>query len=216
MPIWELLFSLAFHFATVPWLYGRLTLPRLLAAHATERPTLPEDDVSTSLRTSYYRREFDPLQARLVLRAYNRLPHIREHIAQLVQTYVHGLEGSTIATFLPGKYDAGALLRFPIAFPTQDRATVLRLALRRGLYLETNYEVPLPDPSEQAQFPNALWAAKNLLLLPLYRAFSREQARRLVVQLREIEVELAERKDLGSIRHPCVSTSDLPIGAQGE
>ena len=72
---------------------------------------------------------------------------------------------------------------------------ILRRALRRGLYLETNYERPLAPKPEQANFPNACWAAENVVLLPLYRRLSLEAAEsiaRRVVRISE------EARDVGT------------------
>ena len=53
---------------------------------------------------------------------------------------------------------------------------MLRQALKRGLYLETNYAHPLPPEPDRARCPNAMWAAENLVLLPLYGRLSVDAA----------------------------------------
>jgi dTDP-4-amino-4,6-dideoxygalactose transaminase len=83
-------------------------------------------------------------------------------------------------TFVPAECDRGGLLRFPIAFPEGHRTKILRRALEQGLYLETNFVHPLPKASEHAAFPNAVWAAKELILLPLYTRLPVNAARQIV------------------------------------
>jgi dTDP-4-amino-4,6-dideoxygalactose transaminase len=90
--------------------------------------------------------------------------------------YRRTFASTPVRTFITGACDEKALLRFPIALPGIERGEILRRALRRGLYLETNYERPLVPKSEHANFPNACWAAENVVLLPLYRRLSLEAA----------------------------------------
>jgi dTDP-4-amino-4,6-dideoxygalactose transaminase len=78
------------------------------------------------------------------------------------------------------------LLRFPIAFSGKTRAAVLREALKRGIYLETEFEQPLPPPAEHSQYPNAVGTGHNLVLLPLYTALSLKDAQWLADQVNEI------------------------------
>jgi len=63
---------------------------------------------------------------------------------------------------------------------------VLRLALKRGLYLKTHWERPLPDESEWGRFPNAVWAARNIVMLPLYSRLPLKSAQSLACQLAEV------------------------------
>lgn len=189
IPLRELALALFYNIATHPWLYGRLTLPHILRKykHAQETPEL--DGSARAIETSFYTREFHPLQAGLVLHMMRRIDDIRRHISQLVSVYIDCFRNSSVATFISDRCDPSALLRFPIAFPGKDRAEILRLALRRGLYLETNYERPLPEPSAYSQFPNSVRAARDLVLLPLYTALSLEQARHIAVKVRDIGME---------------------------
>jgi dTDP-4-amino-4,6-dideoxygalactose transaminase len=189
MPIRDLVFALVYNVATIPWLYGRLTLPRLLReyvhndinANASTAPDISEQGNAT--RTVFYTREFHPYQAELVLRMLKRMDRIRQHTARLVSLYLDAFRNQQIATFLPPERDDAALLRFPISFYGKERADILRLALSRGLYLETNFEDLLPEKSEHGRFPNAVWAARNLVLLPLYTALSLRRAERLAQQV---------------------------------
>jgi dTDP-4-amino-4,6-dideoxygalactose transaminase len=90
--------------------------------------------------------------------------------------------------FITDACEEKALLRFPIVIPGIERGEILRRALRSGLYLETNYERHLVPKSQRAKFPNACWAADNVVLLPLYRRLSLEAAEsiaRRVVRISE-------------------------------
>ena len=66
------------------------------------------------------------------------------------------------------------------------RADVLRQALRRGLFLETNYERILSDDALPGEFPHARWAADNVLLLPLYSSLTEQDARRIAREVAAI------------------------------
>jgi hypothetical protein len=92
-------------------------------------------------------------------------------------------------TFLPPGLDDAGLLRFPIAFPAKTRAEVLRRALKRGIYLETEFEQPLPDSANRGPFPNSVWTGRSLILLPLYSSLSMESAAWLANQMNEIAAE---------------------------
>jgi len=176
LPSKELIFSLIHNAATAPWLYGRLVLPLQLKQYLS--PTAgPFNHTQTAvLDDPAYSREFHPYQAQLVVRMLGRRQQIRRHIAQLVSIYEKALRESSVATFLPSERDDAALLRYPVAFPARPRAEVLRQALARGMYLETNFEQLLPAVGERDRFPNAVWAAGNIILLPLYRSLSFDDA----------------------------------------
>ena len=192
LPLRELAFSLAYNLATVPWLYGRVTLPRLLRRYRRTLP-LPEFDPLEAMgNTPFYKCEFHPYQAALVLRVLRRMNEIRAHISRLVSIYRDILQGACIEALVPHECDEGALLRFPIAVRGKARGEVLRRTLREGLYLETNYEHILAPESEWAAFPNSQWAARNLLLLPLYRALSPKVAETMARAIVRIAGEAPE------------------------
>ena len=187
MPARELVSALGRNVATVPWLYGRLILPLLLQSYFKPPAFAAAGGGARSVTSgSSFTREFHPYQARLVLRMLDRMTQIRRHIAQLASIYAEAFQDAAVATFLPPGSDDAGLLRFPIAFPGRNRAEVLRAALKRGLYLETEFEQPLPEPAEHALFPNAVSAGRNLVLLPLYTALSLKDAALLAGQVSAI------------------------------
>jgi dTDP-4-amino-4,6-dideoxygalactose transaminase len=124
-----------------------------------------------------------------VLGMIRRLEHIRNHIAQLVAIYQRAFAGSGITPLLPANYDAAGLLRFPIFFSNQSRAAALRAALKRGIYLETEFEQPLPDASELSDFPHSVRTGRDSVLLPLYTSLSLKDAAWLAGQIVEIGAE---------------------------
>ena len=186
-PTRELVFALLYNLATIPSLYGRFTLPRLLQRYSTMPAVDHEDTPEVASETAFYTRDFHPLQARVALRVLARLDKLREHVARLVSIYETSFRPTAIQTFITDDTDRGGMLRFPIAFTGKSRADVLRQALMHGVYLETNYERPLPDQSNWRHFPNALWAAENLMLLPLYARMSTDVAKRLAATLLSID-----------------------------
>jgi len=185
-PIRELAFAMVYGAVTAPWLYGRVTLPALLHRYRSPDSPAPQDERETERRSPFYAREFHAYQAALILRLLKRLDRIRASVAELVSTYRQTLAGSSIRTFDPPGCDDAGLLRFPVAFPGRDRSEILRLALDRGLFLEVNYERPLPEESELSKFPNAVWAARNLVLLPLYAKLSPGDAEWIARELTRI------------------------------
>jgi dTDP-4-amino-4,6-dideoxygalactose transaminase len=189
MPLGELLRAMAYNIATTPWLYGRVAVPRLLRRYATLHGEPELAPRAVAINAPHYREEFHPYQAGLVLRAIKRIDVIRKHVQCLTDMYIDTFQKAAIDTFVPPDCDRGGLLRFPVAFREKKRVEVLRLALRKGLYLETNYERPLPAGDEQANFPIAVWAAKNIVLLPLYRALPLRDAERLAAQIAAIAEE---------------------------
>jgi dTDP-4-amino-4,6-dideoxygalactose transaminase len=173
----------------VGWLYGKLKIPHSLRKSAKTHLVVQSKAPELPVGSPFYSRELHPYQAALLLRMLPRLDQIREHIARLVSVYQNAFRNSPIQTFLhDSDFDAGGLLRFPIA-PGNKRSQVIRLARQRGIYLETNYDEPLPDASEHARFPNSVWAAQNVVLLPLYRSLSVAAAERLARTLIEIDRE---------------------------
>jgi dTDP-4-amino-4,6-dideoxygalactose transaminase len=176
MPIREIAFSIFYNVATSPWIYGTLALPLILNKYRRYKPNAALDDNETEKNSSFYTRNFHQYQAALILRMLKRLDQIRAKIADLVTTYKEIFKETNIVTFVPPDADEAGLLRFPIAFPDRERRDILRRALSRGLFLETNYTEPLPDRTEWDNFPQAKRAAQNIILLPLYSRLQKERA----------------------------------------
>jgi dTDP-4-amino-4,6-dideoxygalactose transaminase len=185
-------FALIYNLATIPWVYGRFTLHTLLQRYKNAA-TESEESSEELVHSPFYTQEFISYQAALVLRMLDRIDRIQKQVAALVETYMELFRQSEIRTFVSPGHDKAALLRFPIALPGRDRTQVLRSALKRGLFLETNYEVPLPSRSVQHQFPNALWMAENLVLLPLYRLLTVRRARQISTEILRIAGETLTR-----------------------
>lgn len=180
MPSRDLAFALAHNIFTHPWLYGTFILPRVLRKSAALSSQTKWDTPEVLVATPYYNRAFHSYQAGLVLQMLSRLDAIRSHIGPLVSVYRNVFRGTPIQTFLTKDTDDGGLLRFPVAFPGKERSQVLRLALQRGVYLDIDYfDRALPDPSEHGRFPNAVWAAQNVALLPLHTSLSPSDAAKL-------------------------------------
>jgi dTDP-4-amino-4,6-dideoxygalactose transaminase len=189
-PAKEFAFAHLYNVSTQPWIYGRMVVPSLLQRYASgpsrEREGNPRSSPS-------YQREFHPYQAGLVLRSLGRIHRIRAQIEWLVSEYENTLKDSGVQTFISKEVDRGGLLRFPIVVPGITRAEFLRQALRRGLYLETNYEQPLAPEDISQYVPNSLWAAKNMVLLPLYSGLKQSQARALVGEVARIAEDARTR-----------------------
>jgi dTDP-4-amino-4,6-dideoxygalactose transaminase len=166
---------------------GSVVAPGLSPAPAAPAAAIKQAAPPAAPRNTFYTREVHPYQAELVLRMLKRWDEIREQIAHLAAMYQETFRNTPIQTFLTPGCDPAGLMRFPIAFPGKDRSEVLRLARKRGLYLKVLWERPLPDPSELGRFPNAVWAARNVVLLPLYRALSPRSAELLAQHVIEID-----------------------------
>ncbi len=190
MPVRELVTAMARNVATTPWLYGRVVLPTLVKSYLKPPLAATADGEANITGSVAYTRAFHPYQARLVLRMLRRLERIRRHVTELASLYMREFSDGTVTALLPSERDDAGLLRFPIAFPGRDRADILRRALRRGLYLETEFEAPLPPRSEWERFPNAVWAGRNVVLLPLYAALSIRNAAWLARQVTEISHDI--------------------------
>ena len=188
LPVREALFSVIHNLATVPWVYGRFAMPQALRRYSTN-PLAEIPSPSLAATSPSYVVALHPYQAALATRVLKRIDKIRDHISSLVTVYQQTLKGTGIQTFVPAGCDKAGLLRFPIAFPGRNRSEVLRSALGRGLFLETNYEEPLPDATQHEAFPSALWAAQNLIFLPLYASLSVSAAERLALRLIDIHQE---------------------------
>jgi dTDP-4-amino-4,6-dideoxygalactose transaminase len=192
MPSREVVSALIRNVSTIPWLYGRLILPILMRSYFQPRSSGAEGGGGSVTNDSAFKRAIHPYQAQLILRMLGRMDRIRTHISRLTSVYENAFRNSPVMTFLPSDMDDAGLLRFPIAFPGITRAEVLRRALKRGIYLETEFEVPLPDPSDRGRFPNSVWIGANLVLLPLYTSLSLESAAWLASQMTEIANEAPE------------------------
>jgi dTDP-4-amino-4,6-dideoxygalactose transaminase len=195
LPAKEILFSFVYNLATMPAVYGRFTVHRLLRAHRSDSCRLQAESPASAMESPYYNRTFHPYQADLVLRSLNRSNILGAHIQSLVRLYKRVLAPTSVRTFVTARSDENALLRFPVAIPGVDRGEVLRRGLRSGLYLETNYERPLAPELHRSRFPNATWAAENVVLLPLYRSLSVKVAEGIARRVAEIawETGVAER-----------------------
>lgn len=186
MPFREILRALVYNAVTIPWIYGRWVAPRLVQRYRNA-PIIKEIRREEAVREPCFTREFHPYQADLALRVLRRFDDVRERIASLVSVYLDGLRNTPVISLLPPDCDRAALLRFPIVVRGRGRAEILRLALSRGVYLETNFERPLAVASEYpARYPNALWARQNLMLLPLYSTLEPPMAGILAQKLVEI------------------------------
>jgi dTDP-4-amino-4,6-dideoxygalactose transaminase len=199
LPVGELAQALVHLFVTTPWVYRRLTLPLLPFREVVPRFSRRFRYRSATVQTNkqsivpavrgnpYYTREIHPYQAELVLRMLKRLEEIRQRIGHLAAIYLKAFHNRPIATFLPPGCDNAGLMRFPIAFPRKDREEILRLARSRGVQLKVLWDRLLPEESEHARFPNALWAARNIALLPLYTALAPTCAELLAQNVVDIE-----------------------------
>lgn len=196
MPIGELIQALAQNLATSRWIYRRFTLPvlplrdlllHLLRRFHKGRVTVNANNQAEVPPNAFYNQQFHPYQAELVLRLVKRMDQIREQIACLAEIYLKALQRTPVATFLPPGSDNGGLMRFPVAFPERHRESILRLARKRKLYLKVLWDHPLAEKHELARFPNAVWAAQNVVMLPLYSGLSPKSAELLAQSVIEIE-----------------------------
>lgn len=182
-PAKELAFAQLYNATTQPWIYGRMILPSLLQRYAQEGGREKEVSPTNSL---FYQAEMHPYQAGLILRSLGRIDRIQKEIESLVAEYETALRDKPVHTFVSQEVQRSGLLRFPIVVDGLPRAQVLREALSRGLYLETNYERPLAPEDEWKRLPNALWAARNVVLLPLYTSLKRSQAQAIAMKVGQI------------------------------
>lgn len=202
LPIGGMVQALIHNFATAPWFYRNLTLPLLGLRETLPRfvsrlrqktiARLDHQSVRTLRlpQTPDYTREIHPYQAELINRMMDRWDGIRQRIARQVAIYAEVFQGTPIQTFLSPECDAGALMRFPIAFPGKDRAAIVSRALRHRLYLKLVWPRPLPEVSEYYRCPNAVWASRNLVLLPLYSRLSLSAAELMARGTVEIDREM--------------------------
>lgn len=203
MPVMGVAQGFMQNFGTASWVYRNVTL-RLLplrpflqqaASRYRHKPPRDEQIVATPTenrarpapRTQYYTKEMHPYQAELVLRMLNRIDQITGKIAQVASIYSDILSDTDVANFVPTDCDRGGLMRFPIAFPRRDRDQMIRLAAKQGVYLKVLWREPIAPQSEWERFPNALWVARNLVLLPLYTALSTGSAEMIARCILELE-----------------------------
>ncbi len=186
MPLRELAFALVYNAVTPSWFYGRVTLPLIQHKYRSPETLLIQNDLEHEKESPFYTRDFHAYQAALILRLLKRLDKIRSSIAELVSVYRHILAGTSIMTFDPPNCDDAGLLRFPVAFPGRERSELLCSALKRGIYLDATYERPLPEAKELAKFPNAGWAVRNVVLLPLHARLSTGDAEWMAKEIMKI------------------------------
>lgn len=182
-PAREMLSSILYNLATQPSVYGRFTIQKILRDHRSTSDLEKTQTPAAARNSAFYNCAFHPYQAGLLLRLLNRLEVVGQHIENLVAVYRRIFASTRVRMFVDAETDERGLLRFPIALPGMERGEILRRALSRGLYLETNYERLLAPESEQPNFPNAQWAADNIILLPLYRRLSLEAAESIAMQI---------------------------------
>jgi dTDP-4-amino-4,6-dideoxygalactose transaminase len=197
MPYLALAKAFLHNFLTNPWIYRQMTrrllplrplLQQILSGRTSKgsspAPPIQESHAAKKApHTPFYTREIHPYQAQLALRMIRRIGRIGEKISELAEVYEKHFRGTRIRTFLPAGSDKRGLMRFPVAFPGRDRSEILRLALKRGIYPKVLW-------SEEAScegLPNCLWAARNVILLPLYTALSPNSAGRIAETLLDIE-----------------------------
>jgi dTDP-4-amino-4,6-dideoxygalactose transaminase len=188
-PVRELLFSLIYNLATQPLVYGRFTVHRILRNHRLASGLEKAHTAAEARKSPFYNRALHPYQAELVLRALSRWDAVGKHIENLVAVYKRTFASTRVRTFITDACDEKGLLRFPFTIPGMERGEILRRALRCGLYLETNYEIPVAPRSERAKYSNAFWAADNIVLLPLYSRLSLEVAEEIARRVVRISEE---------------------------
>ena len=180
----DFIFALAHKVAMHPWLYPKLVSARALRKAAKAHLVVQSKAPEVPLQTPFYTREFHSYQAALLLRMLPRMDRIREHIGELVSVYRDTLQNSPIQIFLnDSEFDLGGMLRFPVAFPGKDRLQIVRMARERGIPVEVVWDEVLPEAGQRADFPNAIWATHNVVLLPLYKSLTVADARRIALQL---------------------------------
>jgi dTDP-4-amino-4,6-dideoxygalactose transaminase len=199
-PYVELAKAFVQNLATTSFVYRQITR-RLLPLRSKRRPNVQNVPVSQpipnrinkeqerlqkALVSPFYRKDMHRYQAELALRMIGRMDQIGEKISQLGEAYSKHFEGSGITTFLPAGCDKSGLMRFPIAFPGRSRSRILQLAAERGVHLKVLWS----EEEDCEGLPNCIWAARNLILLPLYTSLSLKAASGIAQTLLEIEREV--------------------------
>lgn len=183
MPYLCLAKAFVHNFVTNPWIYSYM--PRRLLSHLSAGAPIRRSDAQKQqelLRTPFYTKEVHPYQAQLILPMIKRIERIGKKIADLVQVYESHFSGTHVQTFLPAGRDRSGMLRYPIAFSGKDRSQILRLALERGVHLKAMWT----DEANCEGLPNSRWAARNIIMLPLYTALPTDSAERIARTLLEI------------------------------
>jgi dTDP-4-amino-4,6-dideoxygalactose transaminase len=195
MPYLPLAKAFLQNFVTNPWVYRQMTRrllplrPLLLQMKKSRTrgplpaPGLESDAPVKAPHTPFYTEEIHPYQAQLALPMVRRLDGIGQKISELAEVYENSFRGTRIQTLLPAGSDRSGLMRFPIAFPSRDRSEIFRLAQERGIYLKAMWT----EEASCEGLSNCLWAARNLILLPLYTALSATSAGRIAQTLLDIE-----------------------------
>jgi dTDP-4-amino-4,6-dideoxygalactose transaminase len=205
MPYLPLAKAFLQNFATSPLVYRQVTRrlfplrPRLRqflkrgknseTPSSIVSPAGDQDGPQKAPNTPFYTKEIHPYQAQLALRMIQRMGEIGAKISELAEVYEEHFEGSGITTFVPAGASKSGLMRFPVAFPGRKRSEVLKMTSERGIHLKVLWS----EEEDCEGLPNCLWAARNLILLPLYTALSRESAGRISEVLLEIEDKLAKQ-----------------------
>ncbi|MBV9302798.1 MAG: DegT/DnrJ/EryC1/StrS aminotransferase family protein [Acidobacteriaceae bacterium] len=185
VPWHEITFAMAHNLGTAPWVYRTIAAPLLVRP---ERYTPLESGANDRIdvtETRDYTRGFHTYQAALLVTQLKRTEAIRSRIESVTNAYTDSFRNTAAMMFLPSECDKGGLLRFPVAFPSKSRPEILRRASKSGLSLAGNYGA-LPEPCDYSKFPNAVWAAQNIIQLPLYPALSAESATNVAQHLLEI------------------------------
>jgi dTDP-4-amino-4,6-dideoxygalactose transaminase len=203
-PLADLGMGIAQNIGTLPLIYRNITLPLLPLRHVVpellyklrRKTDRPNESASATGQPSvpqnrFFTREIHPYQAELLQRMVGRMDGIRDHISRLVGVYQEVFQNTSIVPVVPPDCDAGAMMRFPVVFPGKNRDEVLRRGEQHGLYLKSGWHGTLSEESENARYPNAVWTALNVTLLPLYTNLSLKSAeslaRSLVQTVRQLE-----------------------------
>jgi dTDP-4-amino-4,6-dideoxygalactose transaminase len=161
-----------------------VTAPLLIRAKKYASLSSDGREQANPSKSRDYTRTFHHYQAELLLRQLRRIDAVRERIASVVCIYSEVFRNTSAMTFVHPECDKAGLLRFPVAFPGKSRAEIVTRALKRGVSVAENYGL-LPEQFEHTKFPNAAWAAHNIIQLPLYPDLSRSSSYRLAQQLLE-------------------------------
>jgi len=203
-PLADFGMAIAQNIGTLPWVYRSLTLPLLPLRHlipemlhklrrkkGTSNESIGAAGPPSIPHNRFFTREVHPYQAELVLRMVRRMDGIRDHISRIVHVYQEVFQNTSIVPLVSADCDAGAMMRFPVVFPGKNRDEVLRRAEQYGLQLKSGWRGTLSEESDNSRFPNAVWASRNVTMLPLYTGLSLKSAeslaRSLVQTVRQLE-----------------------------
>ena len=185
--------GIAQNIGTLPWVYRSLTLPLLPLRHlipellhklrrkkGTSNESIGAAGPPSIPHNRFFTREVHPYQAELLLSMVRRMDGIRDHISRLVPV-------------ISADCDAGAMMRFPVVVPGKNREEILRRAEQYGLQLKSGWRGTLSEESDNSRFPNAVWASRNVTLLPLYTGLSLKSAECLARSLVQTVSQLETR-----------------------